>query len=149
MLNYILKEPKHESFYKKYVSKKFLKVGLVGLFPPPRLILSPGQRIRARVCARAMAIRLARFAPRRASRSEKRKSAKRGLGRSPRAGSSKNCERSPESPTLSIYHLSSLVIDASPPRSQSSHTSLHLSQTCVVVTGLSFCFEDVLPRRLG
>jgi len=27
MLNYILKEPKHESFYKKYASKKFLKVG--------------------------------------------------------------------------------------------------------------------------
>lgn len=26
MLNYILKEPKHESFYKKYASKKFLKV---------------------------------------------------------------------------------------------------------------------------
>jgi len=26
MLNYILKEPRHESFYKKYASKKFLKV---------------------------------------------------------------------------------------------------------------------------
>ena len=26
MLNYILKEPKHDSFYKKYASKKFLKV---------------------------------------------------------------------------------------------------------------------------
>jgi len=26
MINYILKEPKHESFYKKYASKKFLKV---------------------------------------------------------------------------------------------------------------------------
>jgi hypothetical protein len=28
MLNYILKEPKHESFYKKYASKKFLKVSV-------------------------------------------------------------------------------------------------------------------------
>ena len=36
MLNYILKEPKHESFYKKYASKKFLKVSCLRrpLFPP-------------------------------------------------------------------------------------------------------------------
>lgn len=33
MLNYILKEPKHESFYKKYASKKFLKVSIRQLVP--------------------------------------------------------------------------------------------------------------------
>ena len=34
MLNYILKDPKHESFYKKYASKKFLKVSVQGSLPP-------------------------------------------------------------------------------------------------------------------
>ena len=43
MLNYILKEPKHESFHKKYASKKFLKVGvhqLLSLFVSSHLQVS-------------------------------------------------------------------------------------------------------------
>jgi hypothetical protein len=67
MLNYILKEPKHDSFYKKYASKKFLKVGFHQLLPLfPYLILSPGQCIRARVGAGAVATRGLRSALRRA-----------------------------------------------------------------------------------
>ena len=71
MLNYILKEPKHESFYKKYASKKFLKVG-VGYSPPPPCLISPlGQRVRAGVGARAVATRRTRPALGRPSRPER------------------------------------------------------------------------------
>lgn len=49
MLNFVLKPVRHEHFYKKYASKKFLKVRVH--FEAPEIVLNlfPGQCFRPRV----------------------------------------------------------------------------------------------------
>ena len=115
MLNYILKEPKHESFYKKYASKKFLKVGVHKFLPTSRFLIPPlGQRIRARVGAGAMATRWPSPTLGTASHFEGGDSPGEGQGDRRRRGCRRTLNASPmiTRPCLSITYL---------PRWQSTH----------------------------
>ena len=151
MLNYILKEPKHESFYKKYASKKFLKVCSRFCSPAPYLTSPIGQRIRTRVGVGTLAARWTSSTRGGPLCPERGDPSSESQGDCRRCG----CRRAVNFPrtTLALFVPSFIfltssqcvhdVISGQPPSSPSNAPQTFVS------AGFSLRFVDVLSSRLG